>query len=77
MGTLTKSDVEFNEVLIFRVRQADDTWLWYANVGYQVLSVEGESYHKDIQTELTGDRKTEAKTFLTNLYDDIVAEETA
>lgn len=74
-GTLTKSDVRFDEVRIYRIRQPDDSFIWYASVGYRVLTTEGEEYRKDRQIELTGTKKTAAKDFLVSIYDQVKTEE--
>ena len=75
MATLTKSDIKFDELRLSREKQPDDTFKWYVNVGYKVLSVEGEEYNRDKQIELTGARKTAAINFLTDLYNFLKAGE--
>ena len=68
MTILTKSDIKFDELRLSREKQPDDTFKWYVNVGYRVLTAEGEEYNRDKQVELTGTRKTAAINFLTDLH---------
>ena len=75
MGVLTKSDIKFDELRLSRVKQPDDTFKWYINVGYRVETAEGENYMKDKIIELTGTQITSAKNFLTNIYTQIKNEE--
>jgi len=75
MGILTKQDIKFDEFRLFREKQPDDTYKWYVNVGYRVLTAEGEEYGRDKQVELTGTRKTAAINFLTDLYNFLKAGE--
>ena len=75
MTILTKSDIKFDELRLSRVLQPDDTYKWYVNVGYKVLTAEGEEYNRDKQVELTGTRKTAAINFLTDLYNFLKAGE--
>ena len=75
MAILTKTDIKFDGLRLFRVLQPDDTYKWFITVSYKVLSAEGESYDKDKQIELTGTQITSAKNFLTNIYTQIKNEE--
>ena len=75
MAILTKSDIKFDELRLFREKQPDETYKWYVNVGYKVLTAEGEEYNRDKQVELTGTRKTAAINFLTDLYNFLKAGE--
>jgi len=68
MSVLTKSDIKFDSLRLFRELQEDTTYKWYITVGYKVSTVEGEEYNRDKQIELTGARKTTAINFLTDLY---------
>lgn len=76
-GTITKTDIAFDELRLYRELQPDGTtYKWYVTVGYRVVTAEeGEDYQKSTQIELTATQKTRAKTFLTALYDQIKAEE--
>ena len=75
MTTLTKQDIKFDELRLFREKQPDETYKWYVNVGYRVQTAEGEEYNRDKQVELTGARKTAAINFLTDLYNFLKAGE--
>ena len=75
MAILTKQDIKFDELRLSRELQPDATYKWYATVGYRVETVEGETYNRDKQIELTGARKTVAINFLTDLYNFLKAGE--
>ena len=75
MSILTKSDIIFNELRLFRILRPDNTFKWYISVGYRVETTEGENYMKDKIIELTGTQITSAKNFLTNIHNQIKNEE--
>lgn len=75
MATLTKKDVEFEQATINRIPVGDGTYIWYVNIGYMVTTNEGESYHKNMQLELTGSRKTAVINFFSDIYSYIKTQE--
>lgn len=75
MGLLTKTDIKFDELRLYRELQPDATYKWYATVGFKVITSEGETYNKDKVVELKGTQKTQAEAFLTNIYTQIKNEE--
>jgi len=75
MSVLTKSDIKFDELRLYREPQSDGTYKWFITVGYKVQTQEGEEYNRDKQIELTGTQVTSAKNFLTNIYTQIKNEE--
>src|SRR4030042_251102 len=76
---LTKSGIDFSEIRIFKTIVTDDlgkqTTKWLVNVGYKVVSAEGESYNKDKQIELSGTKLTTASSFFDSIKSQILAEE--
>lgn len=79
MAILTKSDVKFDEIRVFRVTTLDDqgkeVTKWYVNVGYRVLTAEGEEFNRDKQIEIKGTNLTEAKAFFDKIVAAVKAEE--
>lgn len=79
-GTLTKTDVRFEDFRIFRTTETDPNTQdiiikWYVTVGYTVVTAEGEEFNRNLHLELAGARKTAAKNFLTDLYGYIKTQE--
>jgi hypothetical protein len=67
--TLTKTSIDFLE---FRVRKEvvtvpEPSTTWFVNVGYNVITSQGETIHRDREFELTGADKTAVSDFYTTL----------
>ena len=75
ISILTKQDIKFDQLKLFRGKQPDGTFKWFTGVGYRVTTVEGEEYTRDKQIELTGTQITTAKSFLADIYEQIKSEE--
>jgi len=75
MAILTKSDIKFDELRLFRQLQLDGTYKWFITVGYKVQTQEGEEYNRDRQIKLTGTQIVSASSFLANIYNQIKVEE--
>ena len=75
MPILTKIDIKFDSLRLFRELQEDLTYKWFITVGYKVITQEGETYNKDKVIELTGAKLTTAQNFLTSIYNQIKLEE--
>lgn len=74
-NVLTKADVKFDQLSLFRQLQPDETYIWYVIVGYTITTAEGEIINRDRRIGLTPTQANSAKTFLTNIYNQIKAEE--
>ena len=78
--TLTKSGIKFNEMRVSSETTLDpntgnNVTKWYINVGYKVLTIEGEKYNRDKQIELKGTKLTTVKSFFTTIKNQILSEE--
>jgi len=51
---LTKTDVRFTELRVFKATDPDDGSVrWQVSIGYDVLTAEGEVFHRDKSLEIT------------------------
>lgn len=80
MSILNKTGVTFDEFRIYRKTELDlgsgqEVTKWYATVGYTVETQEGESWHKQLERELTGPIKTKAVNMLTAVRDAVLQHE--
>lgn len=74
-STLTKTDIQFDQLSLFRQLQPGGTYIWYVIVGYTITTAEGEIINRDRRIGLTPTQTNSAKTFLTNIYNQIKSEE--
>jgi len=77
---LTKTDIKFNEFRIWRAEELRGdppvlTTIWYASVGYEVQTTEGETWKRDVIRELTGALKTKASGLLADIRTYILSQE--
>ena len=73
---LTKADVTFDELRVFRQLQPDGiTYKWYITIGYDISTIEGEVIHRDKQIELSALQITTASNFLVNIKNQVKTEE--
>lgn len=72
---LTKLDIVFDDYRVYRELQEDGTYKVYANAGYHLTTVEGESIPRSKTVELTGAAKTRAATLLGDIKTAFLAQE--
>mgnify|MGYP001580824639 CR=1 FL=1 len=74
---LTKSDIQFDEMRVYRTVDLDGTTVhWWLTVGYDLTTIEGEIIHRDRRLEITAaGQKTTLNNWFSAIKTRILADE--
>ena len=73
---LTKSDIQFNEMRVYRTVDDASVVHWWLTIGYTITTVEGETIRRDKQLEITAAaQKTTLGNWFSTIKTRILSEE--
>ena len=73
---LTKIDLSFEEVRIYRqLEPLTLSYTWHLTCGYNVITAEGETIHRDVLIDLSPAQKTKVVAFFAELKEQIKIQE--